>query len=111
MNTFFHKRYPDNVVGNFYVTWECTDCDLCRVTAPNNFFRNDEGGYSYVKNQPVTPEEETLCREAVEGCPCEAIYADGDQFDWTKIPADSSPEYHQPCACHSKRERPWWKFW
>ena len=40
---------------------------------PANFMRSDEGGYSYVFKQPTTPEEEALCKEAMEGCPVEAI--------------------------------------
>ncbi len=46
-------------------------------TAPSNFGRNDDGGYSYVYKQPTTPEEEKLCKEAMEGCPVEAIGDNG----------------------------------
>ena len=73
----FTNRYLDNVAGKFYVDDQCIDCDLCRETAPNNFTRNEDGGYSYVYRQPGTPEEETLCKEAMEGCPVEAIGNDG----------------------------------
>ena len=75
----FTNRYPDNVAGKFYVDDQCIDCDLCRETAPNNFTRNEDGGYSYVFKQPTSPEEETLCKEAMEGCPVEAIGNDGVQ--------------------------------
>ena len=61
----------------FYVDDQCIDCDLCRETAPANFTRNDDGGHSYVYKQPLTDEEATLCKEAMEGCPVEAIGADG----------------------------------
>jgi ferredoxin len=67
------NRYPENLPGKFYVDNQCIDCDLCRETAPSNFGRNDDGGYSYVFKQPSTPEEEKLCKEAMEGCPVEAI--------------------------------------
>jgi MinD superfamily P-loop ATPase len=40
--------------------------------------RSDDGGYSYVFKQPTTPEEEALCKEAMEGCPVEAIGNDGE---------------------------------
>jgi ferredoxin len=70
------NRYPENIQGVFYVDDQCIDCDLCRETAPANFTRNDDGGHSYVYKQP-TPEEEPLCREAMEGCPVEAIGNDG----------------------------------
>ena len=46
-------------------------------TAPANFKRNDDGGHSFVYKQPESPEEEALCKEAMEGCPVEAIGSDG----------------------------------
>jgi ferredoxin len=67
------NRYEQNVTGKFFVDNQCIDCDLCRETAPNNFNRWEDGGYSYVKKQPETPEEEAQCKEAMEGCPVEAI--------------------------------------
>jgi ferredoxin len=93
----FTNRYPDNVLGRFYVDDQCIDCDLCRETAPNNFTRNEDGGYSYVFNQPTSPEEETLCKEAMEGCPVEAIGNDGTQArpavdDVEVAPAEPSPQ-------------------
>ena len=71
-------RYPENVPGTFYVDDQCIDCDLCRETAPANFTRSDEGGYSYVFKQPTTPQEAALCQEALAGCPVEAIGSDGE---------------------------------
>lgn len=71
------NKYAENVAGRFYVDEECIDCDLCRETAPDNFTRSENGGYSYVFNQPTTPEEDALCREAMEGCPVEAIGDNG----------------------------------
>jgi len=71
------NRYPENLAGKYYVDNQCIDCDLCRETAPSNFGRNDDGGYSYVFKQPTTPEEEKLCKEAMEGCPVEAIGDNG----------------------------------
>ena len=72
------KIHAGNVAGKFYVDTECIDCDLCRETAPNNFKRNDDGGYSFVIKQPASDEEESQCREAMEGCPVEAIGQDGN---------------------------------
>jgi ferredoxin len=63
--------------GPIYVDSQCIDCDLCRETAPDNFRRNDEAGFSYVFKQPETPEEEALCKEALDNCPVEAIGNDG----------------------------------
>lgn len=72
------EKYPDNVPGKFYVDEQCIDCDLCRETAPENFRRNEDGGYSFVYRQPENDEQAQQCREAMEGCPVEAIGDDGE---------------------------------
>ncbi len=71
------NKYPENVPGKFYVDNQCIDCDLCRETAPNNFQRNEDGGYSYVFKQPENPDDEKLCNDAKDSCPVEAIGNDG----------------------------------
>jgi ferredoxin len=71
------NKYPENVGGKYYVDNQCIDCDLCRETAPDNFKRNEDGGYSFVFKQPESPEEEARCKEAKEGCPVEAIGDNG----------------------------------
>ncbi|HEX4951006.1 MAG TPA: ferredoxin [Blastocatellia bacterium] len=68
-----NAKQPENVPGRFYVDTNCIDCDVCRDLAENNFTRHDAGGYSYVYKQPQTPQEESLCQEALEVCPVEAI--------------------------------------
>lgn len=68
-----NTKQPQNVPGRFYVDTNCIDCDVCRDLAENNFTRHDDGGYSYVYKQPETPQEESLCQEALEVCPVEAI--------------------------------------
>ena len=73
------NRYPENVLGKFYVDNQCIDCDLCRETAPSNYTRNDDGGYSYVYKQPESDEERAACDEAMAGCPVEAIGKDGEE--------------------------------
>ncbi len=70
-------KLPDNTAGKFYVDSQCIDCDVCRDTSPANFERNDENGYSYVSKQPETDEEFSLCEEALNACPVEAIGDDG----------------------------------
>ncbi len=70
-------RYADNAAGKFFVDTQCIDCDVCRVTAPNNFRRNEDKGYSFVYKQPESPEEEAQCQEAMDSCPVEAIGNDG----------------------------------
>ena len=71
------NKYENNVTGKYFVDNQCIDCDLCRETAPENYTRYDDGGYSYVYKQPATPEEEAKCVEAMEGCPVEAIGDNG----------------------------------
>ena len=71
------ERYEDNVNGRYFVDEQCIDCDLCRETSPNNFTREEDGGYSYVYKQPENDDELELCIEAMEGCPVEAIGNDG----------------------------------
>lgn len=71
-------KWENNVAGKFYVDQQCIDCDLCRETAPDFFTRHDDGGYSFVHKQPTTEEDISLCMEALEGCPVEAIGEDGD---------------------------------
>ncbi len=70
-------KYEDNVTGEYYCDNQCIDCDLCRETAPDNFKRNEDGGYSFVYKQPENDDETAVCVEAMEGCPVEAIGSDG----------------------------------
>ena len=70
-------KVEGNVDGHFYVDSNCIDCDLCRQTAPDNFERNEDEGYSYVSKQPENEDEEQACRDAIEECPVEAIGDDG----------------------------------
>ena len=71
------NKYSDNVEGAYYVDDQCIDCDLCRETAPDNFTRQEDEGYSYVYKQPDNDEEKAACEEAMEGCPVEAIGDNG----------------------------------
>jgi len=72
-------KWPENANGKFYVDDQCIDCDLCRETAPDYFKRDEDGGYSYVYNQPTEQEGFDECMEALEGCPVEAIGDEGDE--------------------------------
>lgn len=67
------NKLPENIEGEYYVDDQCIDCDLCRETAPNNFTRQEDDGYSYVYKQPTTDDEKAECEEAMNGCPVEAI--------------------------------------
>jgi ferredoxin len=70
-------RYPENAPGPYFVDRQCIDCDVCRVTAPGNFRRDEEQGFSYVFKQPDSPDEEAQCQEAIDSCPVEAIGRSG----------------------------------
>ncbi len=72
------KKVAATVAGKFYVDSTCIDCNLCRETAPKNFKRNEDGGYSFVSLQPATPAEEADCKQALEECPVQAIGEDGE---------------------------------
>lgn len=73
-----NKKYPENKPGRFYVDRECIACDACCISAPQNFSMDENDGHAFISVQPTTPEEEAQCREALEGCPVEAIGNDGE---------------------------------
>jgi ferredoxin len=73
-----NKKYPENKAGRFYVDKECIACDACVMAAPAHFGMHEEDGHAFVILQPTTPEHEDVCREAMEGCPVEAIGNDGE---------------------------------
>jgi ferredoxin len=72
------KKHPLNAPGKYYV--DCYTClvhQCCVEAAPNNI-KLDQYTVAYVFKQPVTPEEEAQCRQALEECPTAAIYDDGE---------------------------------
>jgi len=69
-------KNANNVEGAFYVDSTCTSCELCVQAAPD-YFAMDDDDMAYVYRQPDDEEGEELCREAMEGCPVEAIGDDG----------------------------------
>lgn len=73
------QMWKENKPGKIFVDQSCIACDACVLTAPKNFAMHEEDGHAYVSKQPETPEEIELCKEAMEGCPVEAIGNDGDQ--------------------------------
>ena len=52
---------------------ECTGCGLCEETCPEVFEMNEDEDVAVVKVTPTPPEAEGTCREAVDGCPVDAI--------------------------------------
>lgn len=116
----FRDRYPLNVPGKYYIDAQCTDCDLCRETAPNNVRRDDRVGISYIFKQPENEVEVRLLEEGgVSGCPTEAVGNNGDKFDWRTEPIfDWNSQYKKegiqfklsaPVAVELKK-RSWWPF-
>ena len=69
--------WKDNVPGKIYVDQSCIACDACVLAAPNNFTMSEQEGHAYVKKQPENAAEEAACKEAMEGCPVEAIGNNG----------------------------------
>ncbi|HWA25903.1 MAG TPA: ferredoxin [Lacunisphaera sp.] len=66
-------RLPTNVAGRFFVDSSCIDCDQCRTDSPELFARDTDNGTSYVKRQPVTPEEFAEMQAAINNCATSSI--------------------------------------
>ena len=64
---------PGNVPGRFYVNHECIICAVCSDVAPAHFRLGDDEEGNIVYRQPETDAEIADCREALDGCPVEAI--------------------------------------
>ena len=67
------QKWKQNAQGKMFVDQSCIACDACVLAAPNNFKMDEDEGHAYVSKQPETPDEEAACKEAMEGCPVEAI--------------------------------------
>lgn len=72
------QKWKENAKGKMFVDQSCIACDACVLSAPNNFAMHEDDGHAFVKEQPKNAEEEAACKEAMEGCPVEAI---GDNAD------------------------------
>lgn len=70
------SKWKENIGGKVFVDQSCIACDACVITAPKNFSMHEEDGHAFVQKQPSTPEEEAACKEAMDGCPVEAIGSD-----------------------------------
>ena len=73
-----NDKWEDNAAGKFFVDKTCIACDACVMAAPENFKMNEDAGHAILAKQPASPEEEDQCREAMEGCPVEAIGTDAE---------------------------------
>ena len=67
------QKWKENKDGKIFVDQSCIACDACVLTAPKNFAMHEEDGHAFVSKQPESPEEAALVKEAIEGCPVEAI--------------------------------------
>jgi ferredoxin len=72
------QKWNENQTGKVFVDQSCIACDACVLTAPKNFSMHEEDGHAFVSKQPESAEEQALVKEAIEGCPVEAIGEDGD---------------------------------
>ncbi|MEO8216173.1 MAG: ferredoxin [Acidobacteriota bacterium] len=82
-------KLPGQAAGRFFVDSQCIDCDLCRSTAPENFLRNEEDGYSYVSRQPDNADQEFVVRDALKNCPVDAIGEDLAENDSARAAPDA----------------------
>ncbi len=73
------NKYDENIPGRFYVDRECIACDACVLAAPDHFGMDEDDGHAFVIKQPGNEAEEDACKEAMEGCPVEAIGNDGEE--------------------------------
>jgi ferredoxin len=70
-------KWKHNVPGKVFVDQSCIACDACVLAAPKNFKMDEGEGHAYVQKQPASAEEEAAVKEAIEGCPVEAIGSEG----------------------------------
>ena len=68
-----HKKYAENIPGRYFVDNTCIACDACCIVASDLFKMHEDNGHAYVSKQPLSPDEEDLCKEAMDGCPVESI--------------------------------------
>ncbi len=71
------RKVPENVDGAYYVDEECIACHLCHEICSKCFAVSEDEECDYVSKLPSTEAEVSLCREAMESCPVEAIGDDG----------------------------------
>ncbi len=76
--TTSNDHHPENVPGRFYVTDDCITCDLCFAVAAETFRMAEDGSQSVVYHQPEGIEEVESAEEALESCPVDAIWNDGE---------------------------------
>ncbi len=72
------EKREENVSGKYYVDHTCIGSKFCADAAPSVFKMSEGGDHAYVVKQPGDATEEEQAREAMQGCPVEAIGDDGE---------------------------------
>jgi ferredoxin len=72
-----HPTERGNAPGPFHVDAECVCCSVCSTLAPAHFRPSDDDWGHIVYQQPATPAETALCRDAAASCPVESIHERG----------------------------------
>ena len=76
------EKITENAPGTYWVAKVCIGCMICREIAPENFRENDpyddyHAVICFVAKQPDNDAELSLCEEAMDICPANAIHNDG----------------------------------
>lgn len=73
------SRLPENVPGKYYVNSDCIGSGVCARSAPEIFKIKGSSntlGFAYVAKQPEMSEEVDRVKDAIQGCPVDAIQVD-----------------------------------
>jgi ferredoxin len=71
------NKYPENVLGSYFVDENCIVCDTCMKEAPQNFQMTPDEDHAFVFKQPKNDIQKLGCIEALLLCPVSAIGDDG----------------------------------
>ena len=83
----------------YTVSHECISCRACVEVAGDNFEMNDNKK-AYLKKQPENESEESLCNEAIEICPVEAISLIDDEAQNDVMPVLSKSNIKETLDKH-----------
>lgn len=72
-------KWKQNIRGKMFVDQSCIACDACVLAAPDNFKMDEDEGHAFVSKQPEGADEVAACKEAMDGCPVEAIGDFGEE--------------------------------
>jgi ferredoxin len=73
------KIHPLNAKGKYYIDIDtCTCSAACEIRAPDHIVIDDKDNTAYFAKQSKTRQEEAQCEEAMDCCPVEAIFDNGE---------------------------------